>query len=517
VQLTVERLDAGSYRVTGGAEPHRVTVTASGCWCDCEDFRYRRELRGETCKHIAAVVGFQESQGAAAPADLGVPLVDGSGNGGPGLEEVPPPQDLEAGEDVTTAEAGDPVVDALRRSGIADLRAPPSDGALRAALYRLAEEAMTLDVIDRILLDSEATLQLAALGVEQAGRLVTAAIHVGQKAIAAAAAPDALHAPPPGEATRPPAEAPSLLLRSLAELLEDPDALKPPMAVAPRLAFRGRVTLLVGREKLGGKSTLLTAAAAAVTRGADFLGEPCAAGDVLWVTADQEHANEITQRAVRFAADPARFHVLWPHAPFADLQAALERVQPVLLIVDTLASFARTVVSDPHSSAEWPAVLLPLLTAAREREMAVAIAHHAKKNEGGGYRDSTAIGALVDMLLELLPDTGNAARRNVTALGRWPASNFAVELVEDHYQVVASGALSLDAQILALIQAKPRASQSAVRAVGGRHDDVDRALGRLLASGAVRNDGTDRRHAYVAAAPAPELPLDESDPDAPPF
>src|SRR2546426_5012104 len=47
---------------------------------------------------------------------------------------------------------------------------------------------------------------------------------------------------------------------------------KPPAAIVPRLAFRGRVTLLVGREKLGGKSTLLTAGAAAVTRATDFLG-----------------------------------------------------------------------------------------------------------------------------------------------------------------------------------------------------------------------------------------------------
>src|SRR3989442_1659644 len=75
----------------------------------------------------------------------------------------------------------------------------------------------------------------------------------------------------------------SPLLRSLAELLTDPDALKPPEAVVPRLAYRGRVALIAGREKLSGKSTLLTAGAAAVTRGTDFLGERCAAGQVLWV------------------------------------------------------------------------------------------------------------------------------------------------------------------------------------------------------------------------------------------
>lgn len=502
----VEPLGDGVYRVPcggscgGAGDAHVVTIGADGATCDCPGHAFR-----QGCRHVDAVTAYLQVAPLEAP-DLSEDP-DVAGDAGPGLDQSVPPIELVA-EDLED-EADDPVVDALRRSGIADLHAPPSDNALRSALYRLAEEASTLDVIDRLLLDSEATRHLAALGVDQAGRLVTAAIHLGLQATAAATAPEALHPPTP-----PPVEGRSLLLRSLAELLADPDALKPPAAIVPRLAWRGRVTLLVGREKLGGKSTLLTAAAAAVTSGVDFLGERCAAGAVLWVSADQEHANEITQRAVRFGADPARFHVLWPHAPFADLQAALERVQPVLLIVDTLASFARTVVSDPHSSAEWPAVLLPLLTAAREREMAVAIAHHAKKNEGGGYRDSTAIGALVDMLLDLLPDTGNTARRNVTALGRWPANNFAVELVGDSYQL-AAGALSLDAQVLGFIDANPRCSLRQLRSIGGRHDDVDAALGRLQASGAVRDDGTDHRHAYVSSSTAPTPAAAE--PDALPF
>jgi AAA domain-containing protein/SWIM zinc finger len=288
---------------------------------------------------------------------------------------------------------------------------------------------------------------------------------------------------------------------SLAELLENPAALQPPTAIVPRVAFRGRVSLVVGREKLGGKSTLLTAGAAAVSSGRAFLGEACAAGDVLWVSADQEHATEIVQRAQRFHADAARFHVLWPREPFEDLMAALEHVRAVLLVVDTLASFARTVVSDPHASGEWPKVLMPLLRVARDLETAVAISHHAKKNDGGGYRDSSAIGALVDLLLDLTPDPSNAQRRNVAALGRWPAENFTVELVDDSYQLVA-GAPSLDARVLAFITANPQCSLRAVRAVGGRHHEVDQALARLLGSGAVRNAGTERRHAYVVPSRA---------------
>ena len=37
---------------------------------------------------------------------------------------------------------------------------------------------------------------------------------------------------------------------TLAEMLADPELLKPPEAVIPRLAWKGRLTLLPGREKL---------------------------------------------------------------------------------------------------------------------------------------------------------------------------------------------------------------------------------------------------------------------------
>ena len=56
---------------------------------------------------------------------------------------------------------------------------------------------------------------------------------------------------------------------TLRELLENPVELPP--AVVPRLAWPGRSTLLAAREKEG-KSTLMTAAAAAVSRGSSFLG-----------------------------------------------------------------------------------------------------------------------------------------------------------------------------------------------------------------------------------------------------
>ena len=48
--------------------------------------------------------------------------------------------------------------------------------------------------------------------------------------------------------------------RTLREIIADPTALDPPVAILPRLGWRSRVTLLSAQEKVG-KSTLLAAAA----------------------------------------------------------------------------------------------------------------------------------------------------------------------------------------------------------------------------------------------------------------
>jgi AAA domain len=300
-----------------------------------------------------------------------------------------------------------------------------------------------------------------------------------------------------------------LLLFTVRQLRERVGASTAPIPMIPRLAYQGRVTLLAGREKTGGKSTLMTAGVAAVTRGATFLDGQCPAGTVLWVTADQEHETDIAQRAERFGAHPDLLWVLWPRGGFVDLERALTQlpVAPMVVVIDTLTHF--TPVADPFSPAEWPAVLMPLVRLARERELAVVINHHAKKNEPGGYRDSTEIGAAVDMLLEVRSAGLEPARRRIDVVARWPAESFVIELAPDGYRLVTAGTLSVDAQVLAFVTANPHSAQSAVRAaIPGKHREVDAALARLVAQGALRDVRTGRVHRYwppQAAAEQSEL------------
>lgn len=270
----------------------------------------------------------------------------------------------------------------------------------------------------------------------------------------------------PPESNGKPATGRPAVLCSLAQLLANPDALKPPEPIAPKLAWRGFVTLLAGREKLSGKSTLLTAAASAVTHGGMFLGEPCQGGVVLWVSSDREAAAIIAQRAHRFGAAPDQLHILWPGtAPFADLASTVELLHPCWTIIDTLPNFAA--VSDPHSSAEWPGVLLPFTSLARDGQCAVTLAHHACKAENGGYRDSSAIGANVDVLIELQPDPDQPQTRRAKSVGRWAAEEWTCQLRGSEYHLVSSDAEPEDRELTA----QDRTALRALRDLGNATSD----------------------------------------------
>jgi hypothetical protein len=281
---------------------------------------------------------------------------------------------------------------------------------------------------------------------------------------------------------------PSLSLRTLQEILSDPDAMKEPEPVVPRLAWAGRVTLLAGREKLG-KSTLASAGAAATSSAARFLGEHGTAGPVLWVGLE-EHPGDTAARFVTFGAEPRRVYVLDRlEKPFADLAAAVEQTGAVLVVVDTLAAFTETLVDDPGSSAKWTPVMAGLTRIARDSGAAFLLLHHARKSDGA-YRDSTAIGAGVDSVLELHPGE-EASVRKLKAKGRWTIEDCAVRLDGDRY-TLAAGELSMDARVILYVENNPGCSMRQLReGVSGKAAVIDSAAHRLLERGAIEDRGGD--------------------------
>ena len=302
---------------------------------------------------------------------------------------------------------------------------------------------------------------------------------------------------------------PGSVMRSLAEILADPEALKLPQPVIPRLAWRERTSLFAAREKLG-KSTLAAAGAAAVSDGANFLGESGAEGPVLWVNLE-EHEGDTATRFQRFGADPKGLFILSRFNgadPFGELRKRATEIGAVLIVVDTLFRFAETMIEDANSAAAWTPVMAGFTRLAQDTGAAVLLLHHASKN--GGYRDSTAIGAGVDMILEM-SEGESPAERKVTARGRWAVEPFTIRLDEDGYKLAggSTAELSLDARVLLRAKACPGLSKRALaKEVGGKTVATLAEIARLLRTGALveQEDGAAQRVYLAGQAPAPEAP-----------
>lgn len=57
LRLEVVAVSPGTYRVSGGEQPHLVQAPAKGPWlCPCRD----AEIRGARCKHVVAVYLFRQ-------------------------------------------------------------------------------------------------------------------------------------------------------------------------------------------------------------------------------------------------------------------------------------------------------------------------------------------------------------------------------------------------------------------------------------------------------------------------
>jgi len=289
----------------------------------------------------------------------------------------------------------------------------------------------------------------------------------------------ALIAPPPNRSP----------YRTLAEILADPKILEPPEEVVPRLAWRGRVTLLAAREK-DGKSTIAGAAAAAVTRGATFLDGVALRGVVV-IAGLEEHPGEIASRLVRFDADTTRVHIAtWKEVdPVVELKEAVERIRPDLVIVDTLSAIAEGKLDDGSAKA-WQPLMSSLTRIARDFDCAVLIIHHSRKADGA-YRDSTAIGANVDCILEMRPDDRDPNARHLKARARFTVPDCAIRYNGSGYEMVETGepAVTFRNAIQRYVNEHPGCSLNQLRdGVVGSSAAVGRMVDELVKEGALREE-----------------------------
>lgn len=284
----------------------------------------------------------------------------------------------------------------------------------------------------------------------------------------------------------------------LDELLKDEEMMRPPPPVVPYLAWSSRSTLLAAREK-SGKSTLTGYMAACVSRGTEFLDEPCEHGPVL-IIGLEEFIGDTARRLRDFGAAPEQIHLVDSFRRPAtekleEIEEHITAVRPVLVILDSLIAYSQGVITDANNSTQTQATVQGLTNLAHRTTIALVIIHHARKADGK-YRDSSAIGGAVDVIAEVFPPDENADpnRRRVRPLGRVPARPVDFRYEGSRYvRVDAQGPAkaSLEQRILDVVRERPGvgANDVADAVQENRRTVLDR-LRLMVHNRTLINDGT---------------------------
>lgn len=364
------------------------------------------------------------------------------------------------------------------------------------AVQALRRDWMAANTSDRTTCYPIYADRLEGLGVENVDLILSADVPPPKMTTSTRDTADRPASPPNREQRR--------LVCTLAEILTDPAALAPPVAVVPRLAWAGRVTLLAAREK-GGKSTLATAAAAMVSKDrGSWLDDTTVHGDVLWVGLE-EHTSDLAARMVGYGATPNRIFIISSLAtesdPLGQIHAEARSLRPALIVVDTLAALVEATGARPESGAAsaWTPFMTSLTRIARDTDAAVVLLHHARKSDGK-YRDSSAIGANVDVIIEMQEEKEPDVR-TLHVKARWKVGDYTVKLVGERYDLV-SGESSVEERILRFITSHRGCAMRALREnVGARADDVKTTVHALIERGVVVNKGNAAAMSlYVASA-----------------
>ena len=169
---------------------------------------------------------------------------------------------------------------------------------------------------------------------------------------------------------------------SLATLLADPP--DPASTVARGLAFGGTMGFIRG-PKASGKTTVLAAAAARVSRGQPWADAPTERGTVLVVCNDDPRSWTLALRD--FGADPDR--ILTARARVVSkpgkLAALLAKHTPAWVIIDNLRTWCRAMQLDTDNSSAAADAIDPIAEAIRECGYPVActIVHNEARSKGG--------------------------------------------------------------------------------------------------------------------------------------
>ena len=198
----------------------------------------------------------------------------------------------------------------------------------------------------------------------------------------------------------------------LATLLANP--LDSASIVARGLAFGGTMGFIRG-PKASGKTTILAAAAARVSRGQPWAGHDTEAGTVLVVCNDDPRSWVLALRD--FGADPER--ILTSRARVVSrpgkLAALLAEHKPTWVIIDNLRTWCRSMQLDTDNSSAAADAIDPIAEAIREcgSPVACTIVHNEARSKGltsdayaGRMRNSTVFEDAADWIVGCAHEDG---------------------------------------------------------------------------------------------------------------
>ncbi len=272
----------------------------------------------------------------------------------------------------------------------------------------------------------------------------------------------------------------------LKDLLDNPALLEPPVAIVPRFAYEGRLTLFAAPRKRG-KSTFAGAAAATASTGELLLGQPCQEVPVL-IGCFDEPIGDAVRRLHVMGANPLNVF-LSTHASVADLIETAERMEIRLVIVDTLGDLLAREVENENDAPQVRRALGPLRAFARRTGAAVVLLHHTTKATGKS-RGSGAFEEIVDLVLTLGDDEENPIARKVSVEGRVGVDDFRFQLTPEGPELVKAESTITDL-VRAAIWAQPGCTQRSIRERVPRNvEEVRSAIARLGMLGEIENRGS---------------------------
>ncbi len=261
----------------------------------------------------------------------------------------------------------------------------------------------------------------------------------------------------------------------------------------------GGLSILVAKPKVG-KSTLARQLALSVARGEPFLGRDTAKGPVLYVSLEEKRS-EVQKHFQLLGADKTEDLGVYvgpvPQGAHAWLTAEIEKVRPVLVIIDTLIRFIN--VSQINDYAEVTKALDPLLNLARKHNAHLMCLHHARKMGGEGADvtlGSSGIFGTVDTAIIL---NRTDSRRTIETQQRYGQDLESTVLIFDaDSRCVALGGTKEEDDIRTMGesiskfldgQQEPVSEGTIKDGVKGRGELKVRALRKLLADGEISRTG----------------------------